>query len=148
MRAREPVAELSRGFNRRRTVEGHQRRRHTRDSDDVGPPPILRDIGDLDEIGASCDGFFKAMHGGGHSVRCGVGAEGIVRVAARRSSEASDESVRTAEIPPVFRRCRPKKNFGWQFVHRKFTSHPQVFHSLTSFDVHTTLETSCCTAAR
>ena len=74
VRSRQPVAELSRGFDRRRTVEGHQRGRHTRDPDDVGPPPILRDMGDLDEIRASCDGFFEAMNGGDHSVRCGCGS--------------------------------------------------------------------------
>ena len=42
VRARQPVAQLVRGFGRGLAVKRHQRGRHTRDAHDVGAPAILR----------------------------------------------------------------------------------------------------------
>ena len=68
MRAREPFAQLMGGFNRRGSVKRHERGRDTGETHDVGAPSIVGDGRDLDQIGASSDGFFEAMNGRGHSV--------------------------------------------------------------------------------
>ena len=68
MRASEPLAELMRRFARRRTVKRHEGGRHAGDADDVRAPAILGDKADLDEVVASCNGFFEAMDGGGAHV--------------------------------------------------------------------------------
>src|SRR6185295_17178953 len=66
MRPGEPVAQLTRGLIRRRSVERHERGRHAGNSDDVGAPSILGDRRHLDEIGASSNGFFETMNREGH----------------------------------------------------------------------------------
>ena len=68
MRAREPFAELVGGFNRRGAVKRHERSRDTGETHDVGAPSIVGDGRDLDQIGASPDGFFEAMNGRWHGV--------------------------------------------------------------------------------
>src|SRR5438445_5970124 len=68
VRAREPLAQLPRRVDRRRTVERHQRRRSTGQADDVRAPAILLHRGDLDQIWTSADGLFKAMDHGVHGV--------------------------------------------------------------------------------
>src|SRR2546430_5653951 len=55
VRAQQPLAEAVRRVDRRRAVERHQRGGHSGQPHDVGAPPILRDVDDLDQIGASCD---------------------------------------------------------------------------------------------
>src|SRR4029077_6797939 len=51
VRAKEPLAEPVRRVDRRRAVERHQRSRDSRKPDDVGAPPILRNVYDFDQIG-------------------------------------------------------------------------------------------------
>ena len=63
MRADQPLAQLTGGFVWRRAVERHQRGGDAWNPDDVGPPAILRDGGDLNQIWMSPDQFLEAMNG-------------------------------------------------------------------------------------
>ena len=62
IRATQPRGQQSGGLVRCPAVEGHERGRHAGDTHDVRAPTILRDVCDFDQIWASCDGLFEAMH--------------------------------------------------------------------------------------
>src|SRR6185295_17016305 len=102
---------------------------------------IFRDGGHLDEIRASCNGFFETMEGRGHGCRSSkvfvVGSATILRFAERRSSEADRESATTARRGAV---SEEQKNLRCPSVHRKCTNHPQLFHSL---DLHRPAHYAC-----
>ena len=68
IRATQPVRQQSGRFVRRAAVERHQCRRHSRDTDDVGAPPILGDVRHFDEIRVAGDRLFEAMNGVGHEL--------------------------------------------------------------------------------
>src|SRR5438067_6545704 len=91
--AHQPLAQPVRGVDRRRTVERHQRRRYAGEADDVGAPPILRNIYDFDQIGASCDALFEAMDGGGHVFSTGCDDEFESEPHSRRMLELHKRSV-------------------------------------------------------
>ena len=132
VRAREPVAELMRRVARRRAVERHQRGRHAGNADDVRAPPILRDRDDLDQIGASCNGFFKAMNGGGHRCRRETltAWERDELYASARCNQAKRPTKAHAQARPAgFQLQIVEKKFGCRLLHRKCTNHQQDFHS-------------------
>jgi hypothetical protein len=58
---REPVAQQARRFCRSASIKWHQRRRDARHPHDIGAPPVVGDRGDLDQIGATRDGFLEPM---------------------------------------------------------------------------------------
>ena len=66
MRARQPVAELSRRLRRRGTVERHQRRGDSGNANDVRAPAIIAYRGDLDKVRVSRNGLLITMNGCGH----------------------------------------------------------------------------------
>src|SRR5947209_1891844 len=124
VRAREPLAQLPRRVDRRRTVERHQRRRSTGQADDVRAPAILLHRGDLDQIWTSPDGLFKTMDDGVHGVgeKNWGGAMRIVRAPAPQTSEAKDENASTIPRRIVFSTAAgAKKNQRSQSLHRKST---------------------------
>jgi hypothetical protein len=67
VRAREPLAELSRRLVRGPSIERHQGGGHTGKAHNLRAPPILGDGRNFDQVHPSRDGFFKAMYGGSHS---------------------------------------------------------------------------------
>ena len=132
------------------TVKRHQRGRHAGNPDDVGAPSILGHGGHLDQIGPSCDGFFEAMDSRvtvvGQMVVRLLGARSILRFEARAIKRSgSRKRMHSARSRSDFTtRARRKKISLVVSVHRKFTNHPQVFHSLDlASRAHTTLATSC-----
>src|SRR5438445_6276500 len=127
VRAREPLAQLPRRVDRRRTVERHQRRRSTGQADDVRAPAILLHRGDLDQIWTSADGLFKAMDHGVHGVgeKSWGGAMRIVRTPAQQTSEAKDENASTLLAGIVSRRQPARKKID---VLSRCTGNPPIIH--------------------
>src|SRR5262249_20883640 len=85
-----------------------------RNPHDVGAPAIFGNRHDLDQIGASRNGLFEAMDGGGHCGRDGkMWLSGrIVRSPVALSSEARAESRRTAAAATFSASRVPEKIFA------------------------------------
>jgi hypothetical protein len=62
IRPLEPLGELFRRGVRRRPVEGHQRRRDSWGSHDVGAPSIAADTGDFDLKCSTANRLAETMH--------------------------------------------------------------------------------------
>src|SRR5262249_12266177 len=131
--AREPVAQLIRGVERRRAVEGHQRSRHTGDPHDVGAPAIPRHLDDLDQIRASCNRLFVTMHGTTHWSRRGVDLAGkgwrfYERWGAHKASRPTKAHAQCAQRT-IWRERRKKKfhvSVRAQEMHSRSTGFPQL----------------------
>lgn len=151
VRARQPRAEIVRGFVRSAAIERHHRVGHAGNSDDAGAPAIRGDARDLDQVWSSTNGFFVTMDGRGHRFCERVELSGTIRIvvrSARRSSEAIRENARTDRRGEVSDASASDKYFRRQCFNRKSTEHQQVLHTanfravLTGSSRHTTLETS------
>mgnify|MGYP006915258614 FL=1 len=83
MCAHQPLAQVTCGFIGGHTVERHQRRRDTRDPDDVGAPAVSLNGSDLDLVRATTNGFLETMNDRVHYERSAAnvlceGTDGIV----------------------------------------------------------------------
>ena len=156
VRARQPVAQLPRGFVRRRcrrTASARSARRECGRCRRASGPWTT--AADLDQIGASGNGFFEAMNSSrsqlaGDTMLSVRNADEFYAVARCRSSEATDESASTVAPRRVSGARSPKKNFAVapstgnsRIIHRFSTA-----STLDVFDAHTTLETSCASTLR
>jgi hypothetical protein len=63
VRTSQPLAQPSRGFVWRRSVERHERDRAPRNPNDARAPAVVGDGGHLDQVRVSADQFFEAMDG-------------------------------------------------------------------------------------
>ena len=145
MRARQPVAELLRGFGGRRTVERHQRRRHTGRPKDVGAPAIARDRRDFDLVPPAANGLFESMHGYAHVLRQKGFQSALKCMQCESPIKRSDVRKRIdLSSMAAFALYAREKKFACRIIHRKCTVHPQDFHTppgLTPLHAHTRLET-------
>ena len=127
MRTIEPRRQQPGRLRRRWSVERHERGRDAGSTHDVGAPPILGDAGNFDQIGASPNGFFKAMHRAGHQLSA---QKNVVMLSAVHSrphhsldqAKTSAKTASTVDIP-----CEKKKFWTrtQQVLHRTSTGFPQ-----------------------
>ena len=61
VRAVEPVAQIGCGLVGRLAIEGHHRRRHARNPDDMGAPAFFGDPRHFDDEGSAGNSSFKAV---------------------------------------------------------------------------------------
>jgi hypothetical protein len=134
VRASQPLPQPSRGFVRRRSVEGHQRGGDPRNPDDASAPAIARDGGDLDQVGVPANQFFEAVDGCAHGRSGCACCSEVLRRRELYAGVATDQAKRGTKARAQSRRARnpelrrPKKNFDCCAFHRKCTVHPQDFN--------------------
>ena len=123
VRPSQPFAELVRRLCRRRAVERHQRGRHAGNPDDVGAPAIFGDVGDLDQVVASRDGFFEAMNGGGHG---GMDSTLLCAVIKRSGSRKRTHNRRPRVLPTDDASKKIYVSIDAQEIHQPSTGFPQL----------------------
>ena len=141
MRPRQPVAQQTRRFHRRRSVKRHQRGRDARESGRCrrASDPARRarprsDRGVLRWILRSDEQQRSRWSEKNFVV---VGSGQFYASACSDQAKRSHESAHRARIARDFRRARQKKNSSCRSMHRKLTNHPQVFHSLDLYRART-----------
>ncbi len=127
----EPVAQVRGRLIGCFAVEGHHRRRHARNPDDMGAPAFVGDPRHFNDEGSTRDGSFETVPHDGYE--CSENEEEEHSDSTQSPARNKRNEVRrctTIDGPWPFAPNPVEKKFCCRVLHRTFTIHQQVFNIL------------------